>query len=75
MDENPPAEAGLSAGLPPDGLREFEITASLPDSERPSMTAVAPAMLVPSVLADVFANCQSLPDFELRVRPLGSSTP
>ena len=75
MDENPPAEVGLFAELPPNGLREFEITASLPDSECPAMTAIAPAMLVVSVFADAFANCQSLPDFELKVRPLGSSTP
>lgn len=75
MDEKPAAEVGLFAELPPNGLRQFEIAAELPGSPRPPMSAVAPAELVPALVAQMFDACQSVPDFELKIRPLRSATP
>ena len=74
MDEKP-AEVGLFSELPPNGLRQYEITAELPGSPRPPMSAIAPAAGVPALILQMFAACQGIPDFALRIRPLGSSTP
>jgi hypothetical protein len=72
VDEKSPEPVSLFPHLPPNGLRQFEITAELPGSTRPPMSAIAPAVNVPMVFAEVFAACQSLPDFELHIKPLGS---
>lgn len=75
VDDTSPADAGLFSELPPNGLRQFEITAELPGSPRPPMSAIAPAELVPALAAQMFDACRPLRDFELKIRPLGPGTP
>jgi hypothetical protein len=72
VDEKPAADAGLFSELPPNGLRQFEIVAELPGSPRPPMSAIAPAAGVPALFLQMFAACERVPDFELKIRPLGS---
>jgi hypothetical protein len=75
VDEKPLDVVGLFSDLPPNGMRQFEITGALPGSKRPPLSAIATEGNVVPLFAEIFDACKGLPGFELKIRPLGPATP